>query len=225
MSLKVFDLHHDLFSVCSLLVSQNLEFVLKVLLHEDVVLVENFDRLVDLKDFACLHVFEINLPLLGLLRQAVDLALKVTDLVFDELLEGAHDFLDSGHFLRQGFVRLAGMLYRLLLNRIGFTDHILEGSLEELLPLSDSLRYLTHSLSRLLDVLLGALCDHSVLHLLLITHFLHQSGNLLHGRLDLLHDSLLTVEGGLLAPLHDLTELIKLLVAPITHIFFTLGPE
>lgn len=225
MSLKVFDLHHDFFSVCSLLVCQNLEFVLKVLLHEDVVLVENFDRLVDLKDFACLHVFEINLPLLGLLRQAVDLALKVTDLVFDELLEGAHDFLDSGHFLRQGFVRLAGMLYRLLLNRISFTDHILEGSLEELLPLSDSLRYLTHSLSRLLDVLLGALCDHGVLHLLLITHLLHQSGNLLHGRLDLLHDSFFTVEGGLLAPLHDLTELIKLLVAPITHIFFTLGPE
>lgn len=63
MFLEVFDLQHDLVSVLFLLVRQNVKLVLGVLLHEYVVLVQNLDSLVDLKDFPRLHVFEVNLPL------------------------------------------------------------------------------------------------------------------------------------------------------------------
>lgn len=65
--LEVFDLDHDFVSVASLLVREDLELVLAVALHEHVVLVEHFDRLVNLKDLPRLQVFEVYLPLLGVL--------------------------------------------------------------------------------------------------------------------------------------------------------------
>ena len=48
MFFEIFDLNHDLIRVASLLICQDLEFVFCVPLHENVVLVEYFDRLVDL---------------------------------------------------------------------------------------------------------------------------------------------------------------------------------
>lgn len=77
MFFEVFDLNHDLIRVASLLISQNLKFVLCISLHENVVLVEDLDRLVDLQNLASLHILKVDLPLLRFLAQGVDLALEV----------------------------------------------------------------------------------------------------------------------------------------------------
>ena len=77
MFFEVFDLNHDLIRVASLLIRQNLEFVLCIPLHENVVLVEDLDRLVDLQNLASLHILKVDLPLLRFLAQGVDLALEV----------------------------------------------------------------------------------------------------------------------------------------------------
>ena len=126
MRLQVLHLQHDLLSVALLLVREDIEFVLLVFLQEDVVLVEHLDSLVNLQYFASLHILEVHLPLGRLLGQSVDLALQVADLTLDKLLEGAHDFLDSGHLLRHCVVGLAGVLQCLLLYRVYFADHVLK---------------------------------------------------------------------------------------------------
>ena len=77
MFFEVFDLNHDLIRVASLLICKNLKFVLCISLHENVVLVEDLDRLVDLQDLASLHILKVDLPLLRFLAQGVDLALEV----------------------------------------------------------------------------------------------------------------------------------------------------
>ena len=96
--------------VSPLLISQNLEFVLGVLLHKDVVLVQYLDGLVDLQDFTSLHVFEVDLPLLGIFVKAVELALQVAHLMLHELLESAHDFFDPGHLFGKRLVRESRVL-------------------------------------------------------------------------------------------------------------------
>ena len=77
MFFEVFYLNHDLIRVASLLIRQNLKFVLCISLHENVVLVEDLDRLVDLQNLASLHILKVDLPLLRFLAQGVDLALEV----------------------------------------------------------------------------------------------------------------------------------------------------
>ena len=88
MLLKIFDLDHDLVSVAPLLVCQNLKLILGVALHEHIVLVQHLDCLVDLKDFSRLHVLKVHLPLLRILSQIIDLALKIGHLVLHVLLHG-----------------------------------------------------------------------------------------------------------------------------------------
>ena len=75
MLLEVFDHNHDLISVASLLIRQNLKLILRVPLHENIVLVQYLDSLVNLKYFPGLHVFKVDLPFLRLLSQVIDLAL------------------------------------------------------------------------------------------------------------------------------------------------------
>ena len=126
MFFEVFDLSHDLIRVASLLICQNLELVLSISLHENVVLVEDLDRLVDLQNLAGLHILKVDLPLRSLLAQGVDLALEVRDLVLGILLEGAHDSLDTGDLLGEGLVGEASMLDRLLLQSVHFGYLILQ---------------------------------------------------------------------------------------------------
>ena len=61
-------------------------------------------------DFASLDVLKVDLPLLRVLAQGTDFGLEFGDLVLGELLERAHDFLDSCHFLGQGLIRHSSML-------------------------------------------------------------------------------------------------------------------
>ena len=75
MLLEVFDHNHDLISIASLLVRQNLKLILRVSLHEHIVLVQYLDSLVNLEDFPGLHVFKVDLPFLRLLSQVINLAL------------------------------------------------------------------------------------------------------------------------------------------------------
>lgn len=126
MFFEVFDLRHDLIGVASLLICQNLKLILCISLHENVVLVEHLDRLVDLQNLASLHILKVDLPLLCFLAQGVDLALQVRDLVLGILLKGAHDFLDTGDLLGESLVGEASMLDRLLLQSVHFGNLILQ---------------------------------------------------------------------------------------------------
>lgn len=193
MFLEVFDLQHDLISVLFLLVRQNVKLVLGVLLHEYVVLVQNLDSLVDLEDFPRLHVFEVNLPLGCFLVQRVHLALQICHLMFEVLLQGAHDFLNPGDLLHQSFISHPSMLNRLLLQRIYLADVVFKSGFEELLSFADRIRDLTHFLDRLFYVLLRLFTDQLVLHLLLVTHLFDKIGHLLHRRLHLGHDTFLSI--------------------------------
>ena len=87
MLLEVFDLHHDLLGVFALLSAKDLELVTGVLLHEDVVLVENFDSRVNLHDFPSLQVLKVNLPLLSLIVCLIELGLEIGDLILGELFQ------------------------------------------------------------------------------------------------------------------------------------------
>ena len=144
MLLEVLDLHHDLLGVLSLLRAQDLEFVARVLLHEDVVLVEHFDRRVDLYYLACLQVFKVHLPLLGLLTERVQLGLQVRDLMLCKLFESAHDLFDSSHFLCESVVGEACVLDRLVLKCVHLTHLICQCRFEELLAFGNSVRDLSH---------------------------------------------------------------------------------
>ena len=75
--LEVFDLHHDLLSVFSLLGAQDFELISRVLLHKDVILVEHLDSRVDLYYLASLQVLKVHLPLLGLVVCLIQLGLQV----------------------------------------------------------------------------------------------------------------------------------------------------
>ena len=63
-----------------------------------------------LQDLPRLHILEVHLPLLRVLRQAIDLTLKIRHLMFHELLHRGHDFLDPGDLLGQSIIRESGML-------------------------------------------------------------------------------------------------------------------
>ena len=126
MFLEIFDLNHDLIRVASLLICENLKFVLCISLHENVVLVEDLDRLVDLQNLASLHILKVDLPLLRFLAQGVDLALEVRDLVLGILLKSAHDFLDTGDLLGECLVGETSVLDRLLLQSVHFGNLILQ---------------------------------------------------------------------------------------------------
>ena len=112
--LEVSDLHHDLFGIASLLISQDLELVLCVFLHKDIVPIQHFYSLMDLQDFTCLHILKVHLPLLRFLTERVDLALQVRNLMFQELFERAHDFLNSSHFFGQSVVSESSMFDKLV---------------------------------------------------------------------------------------------------------------
>jgi len=113
------------------------ELVLRVLLHEDVVLVEDLDRLVHLQYLPGLQVFKVYLPLLDLLAQLLHIVLQFGDLVFLVLLKRTHHFLDPGHFLCQSLGGHASVLDGLLLDCVDLVHLFLDCVLEELLSLGD----------------------------------------------------------------------------------------
>lgn len=125
--LEISDLHHDLFGIAPLLISQDLELVLCVFLHEDIVLIQHFDGLMDLHDFTGLHILKVHLPLLRFLTERVDLALQVRDLMFQELFQRAHDFLNSSHFLGHSVVSESCMFNRLVLKGVHLIDLVFKG--------------------------------------------------------------------------------------------------
>ena len=223
--LEVFDLDHDLVGVASLLVCQNLELILGVPLHENVVLVEHLDCLMNLENLTRLHVLKVHLPLLRVLCQAVDLPLEVRHLVLHVLLHGRHDLFDPGHLLGQRVIRQPSMLDRLLLEGIHFGDLVLERGLQELLTLSDRLRDLSHLLDRLLDVATSLLADKIVLDSLLVAHLFDKIGDLLHRLLNLRHDALLAIQCLLLLPSLCCANHLNLRVEPSPEVLLVLGPE
>ena len=93
------------------------------------------------------------------------------------------------------------MLDRLLLQGVHLADLVFQGRLQELLPLRDCFRNLSHLFNRVPDVALCLFTDHGMLHGLLVTHFFDEVGDLLHGGLHLGHDTFLAVQSRLLAPL------------------------
>lgn len=201
--LEVFHLHHNLFGVFALLAAENIEFVFSVFLNEDIILIEHFDGRVNLENLPGLHVLEVDLPCLRVLCRLIELGLQVSDLMFRELLERAHHFLNPHHLLRQRLISHARVPDGLLLQGVHLVDLLPQSALEETLSLVDRLRDLAYLLDRVTDVLLRLLCDQCVLHLLLVAHFLDESGNLLHGCVHLSHDAFLTFKRPLFSPRLD----------------------
>lgn len=67
--------------------------------------------------------------------------------------------------------------------------------------------------------------DQIVLHRLLVSHLFDKSGNLLHGGLDLSHDSFLAIQCRLFVTTLDRSKHLHLLVEPGPHLFLILHPE
>ena len=74
-------------------------------------------------------------------------------------------------------------------------------------------------------MLLRRLSDERVLHLLLVSHLLHEGGYLLHGGVDLRHDALLPLERPLLGSVLNGADHIGLGVEPGAHVVLGLGPR
>ena len=147
MLLKIFYLHHDLFSVAARLLSEYIKLIFCILLHEDIVLVEHLDGLMDLKNLSSLHILKVDLPLLCLLAERVQLALQVRNLTLSELFKSAHYLLDTGNLFGQGVIGHARMFDRLLLKGVHLINLVFQGGFEELLALGDCIRDLGHLLN------------------------------------------------------------------------------
>ena len=118
MSLNFFYLGQHKVRVALHLTLKDVELVLGVFLHEQVVLVEHLDGLVDFDDFASLYVLKIDLPLRCVLAYRGDFGLQLGDLVLGELLQRAHHLFNANHFFGQSLVRHARMLDRLFLQGV-----------------------------------------------------------------------------------------------------------
>ena len=89
---------------------QRLVLLLAVPVHEHVVLVQHFYRLMDLKNFSRLDVFEMDFPFLLVLSISGHLFSQIAELGFRELFECAHDTFKSLHFTHYGVVGDLSML-------------------------------------------------------------------------------------------------------------------
>ena len=75
------------------------------------------------------------------------------------LLHSRHDLFYPRYFLSQGVIGQPGMLDRLLLKCIHLSDLVFQRSFQELLPLGDSFRDLSHLFNGILDMTPRLLTD------------------------------------------------------------------
>ena len=132
--LNVLDLGREYTRVVVQLVLQRVVLLLRVLLQEQVVLVQHLDGFVDLEDLPRLDVFKVNLPLLLFLAVRGHLLAQVTQLLLRELLRCADDFLKALHLTSHSFISDSGMFECRLLHRVLLLCSFLQCALECQLP-------------------------------------------------------------------------------------------